>query len=258
MGRDQILVPMNPSEFRVGRMDPGMGRWRHQKASRWLLTSQGNSEVWSASPGLRRVRVEEHVPGVTEPLPVSQLLPSTSYCPALTPALSDLDRGCSWPCWCWTMQPARFPHSHFTALSSLAALHASLLDITSYIFSFLTVHSVSRCHTPGSVLPGDLIGPGLPCLRCPAWHSGSGSAWDTRRLSVVLLDLLIWISWLWRCGGTEGVRHREKGAEVSADGHEALYVGESLVRRLSHMMGSRVDGYQGGSYKNWSELPISF
>lgn len=32
MGWDQILVPVNPSEFRVVRMDPGMGRLRHQKA----------------------------------------------------------------------------------------------------------------------------------------------------------------------------------------------------------------------------------
>lgn len=37
------------------------------------------------------------------------------------------------------------------------------------------------------------------------------------------------------------MRHREKGTEVSADGHEALYVGEGLVGRLGHMMGSRVD-----------------
>lgn len=37
------------------------------------------------------------------------------------------------------------------------------------------------------------------------------------------------------------MRHREKGTEVSADGHEALCVGEGLVRRLGHMLGSRVD-----------------
>ena len=51
------------------------------------------TEVWSASPGLRRVRVEKHVPCVMESLPLSQLLPSTSYCPTLTPPLSDLDQG---------------------------------------------------------------------------------------------------------------------------------------------------------------------
>ena len=53
----------------------------------------GSHQAGYASPGLRRVRVEKHVPCVMESLPLSQLLPSTSYCPTLTPPLSDLDQG---------------------------------------------------------------------------------------------------------------------------------------------------------------------
>ena len=67
------------------------------------------TEVWSASPGLRRVRVEKHVPGVMESLPLSQLLPSTSYCPTLTPPLSDLDQGLFMAV-LMLDHPARFPH----------------------------------------------------------------------------------------------------------------------------------------------------
>ena len=140
--------------------------------------------------------MEKPVPGVMESLPVSQLLPSTGYCPALTPPLSDLDQG---PFMAMLMlnHPTSTPSSLPTSPPSLHLLHcmhhylASARTFSPFLLSTLSPNATYQALCPWS---RDLIGPGLPCLWCPAWYCGSGSAWDTSRLSVVLLDLLIWIS----------------------------------------------------------------
>ena len=265
MGWDQILVPMNPSEFRVGRMDPRMGRWRHQKASQWLLTSQGNwvssflppkvtlnqwlltsqgNWVSDSLPPKVTLKCDPPAQGFVESGWKNLCLVSWSLClflsysraqvtaqPWLHPSAT-WTRGRSWPCWCWTIQPARLPHFplHRPLFTCFIACITTWHQLIHFLLSYcplclpmphtrLCAHGVGTslvliCHVSGAqhgTVAPEVLGTPAGCWLC---FSTSSSGSPDRR------DV----------GGLEGVRHREKGSAVSAAGHVARYVG-GLVRR---------------------------
>ena len=180
MRQDQILVPVNPTELRGGRMDPRMERWRHQKANHWLLTSQDNWNVIHQPRALWRQGGE-----------------TCAWSDVVSACLSATPKPCldSTPQEAWTrgcvtaaVGDAR-PSSqrilltfHLTALSLLASSHTSLRNITWSIF-FLP-YCPHHLPTPYTRL-------WTPWGRAPRWswsccvpsvqHStcGSVSAWNT-------------------------------------------------------------------------------
>lgn len=166
-------------------------------------------------------------------------------------------RGHSWPCWCWTMQPARFPP----------------LPRDRPVFTCCIAHITTWHHLVRFLLSYRPLCLPMPHARlCAPW----GPHWSWSAMSEVPSMAL----WLWKCLGYQQVVSSASrpphldlltaeiggdwGGATQGEGHWGLsrwsrspVCGRRPGRKARPYDGVQ-GGYQGGSYRNWSELPISF